>query len=246
MSPSAPAVDIAGCGDPVVLLHGLATTRAIWVGAAPRLARTRRVVTLDIPGFGIAPPAGRGFELAGVADRVHAEVRAAGLGGPVDLVGHSMGAAVALALAARHPAPSAASSSSRPPGCARCRSRSRPASASPRSSTSPSAGAPRRSRRSDGGGGCSWPGGVVDGAALHPAVVRELVGASLGARRIGPALTAVARADLRATLARAGDAGRRALGPRRSRDPAGRRCRPCSRSARMPSARSSTAPGTSR
>jgi pimeloyl-ACP methyl ester carboxylesterase len=43
-------------------------------------------------------------------------------------------------------------------------------------------------------------GGVIDGAALAPGVVRELVAASRGARRIGPALTTVARADLRETL----------------------------------------------
>jgi 3-oxoadipate enol-lactonase len=55
--------------------------------------------------------------------------------------------------------------------------------------------------------GWSWgrrllmAGGVGDGAALEPAVVRQLVGASLGARRIGPALSAVASADLRDLLA---------------------------------------------
>ena len=42
--------------------------------------------------------------------------------------------------------------------------------------------------------------GVGDGAALPAALVRELVRASLGAQRIGPALTTVARADLRGTL----------------------------------------------
>jgi pimeloyl-ACP methyl ester carboxylesterase len=44
-------------------------------------------------------------------------------------------------------------------------------------------------------------GGVADGAALEPAVVRELVAASRGARRIGPALSAVASVDLRGVLA---------------------------------------------
>jgi len=44
-------------------------------------------------------------------------------------------------------------------------------------------------------------GGVADGAALESPVVRELVGASRGARRIGPALSAVANADLRDLLA---------------------------------------------
>lgn len=43
-------------------------------------------------------------------------------------------------------------------------------------------------------------GGVSDGAGLAPNVVRELVGASRGARRIGPALAAVVCADLRELL----------------------------------------------
>ena len=56
-------VDITGRGDPLVLIHGLATTRSIWRHAAPRLAATRAVVTLDVPGFGAARPVGRGFDL---------------------------------------------------------------------------------------------------------------------------------------------------------------------------------------
>jgi pimeloyl-ACP methyl ester carboxylesterase len=200
MSQRAPALDVAGRGHPLVLLHGLATTRGIWVGVVPRLARTRRVVTLDIPGFGIAPPAGRGFALAGVADRVHAEVRAARLGGPVDLVGHSMGAAVALALAARHPDAVRSLVLVSPAGL-----RPLPFALAAGVGIAAELYIPVR-RRAAPLAAYGWgrrllmAGGVVDGAALHPAVVRQLVGASLGARRIGPALTAVARADLRATL----------------------------------------------
>ena len=36
------AVDMLGRGDPLVLLHGLATTRAIWDHTAPLLGRRRR------------------------------------------------------------------------------------------------------------------------------------------------------------------------------------------------------------
>jgi pimeloyl-ACP methyl ester carboxylesterase len=43
-------------------------------------------------------------------------------------------------------------------------------------------------------------GGVVDGGVLTPGEVRQLVGASRGARRIGPALSAVTSADLRGLL----------------------------------------------
>jgi pimeloyl-ACP methyl ester carboxylesterase len=86
-----------------VLIHGLATTREIWSAVGPELSRSRRVVTLDVPGFGESAPVGHGFELALVADRIARGLAARGVRGPFDLVGHSLGAAVALTLAVRRP-----------------------------------------------------------------------------------------------------------------------------------------------
>ena len=80
-------VDVVGSGDPLVLICGLATTRSIWRHAAPLLAASRQVVTLDVPGFGSARPAGRGFDLAVVADQIAQDLRAAGVCAPYDLVG---------------------------------------------------------------------------------------------------------------------------------------------------------------
>ncbi len=193
-------VDVIGDGEPVALLHGLATTRGIWSHAAPLLARTRRVVTLDVPGFGSAPPAGRGFALADVADRVHRELRSARVG-PVDLVGHSMGAAVALAVAARHPADVRSVVLVSPAGL-----RPLPFAVAAGVGLAAQLYIPVR-RRAAPLAAFGWgrrllmAGGVVDGAALPAQLVRELVGASLGARRIGPALTTVAKADLRDQVA---------------------------------------------
>lgn len=196
-----PAVDVTGRGEPLVLLHGLATTRSIWVRAAPRLARTRTVVTLDVPGFGDAAPAGRGFRLDDVADRIHRDVVAARLGGPVDLVGHSMGAAVALSLAARHPEAVRSLVLVSPAGL-----RPLPPALAAGLGFAAQAYIPVRRRAAPlatfgWGRRLLMAGGVVDGAALPEGVVRELVAASRGARRIGPALSAVVSVDLRATLA---------------------------------------------
>jgi pimeloyl-ACP methyl ester carboxylesterase len=97
------AVEVSGQGEPVVLIHGLATTRAIWSSVTPQLARSRRVVTLDVPGFGASAPAGPGFELEAVAERIADGLAARSIPQPFDLVGHSLGAGIALTLAVRRP-----------------------------------------------------------------------------------------------------------------------------------------------
>jgi pimeloyl-ACP methyl ester carboxylesterase len=97
------ATQASGAGDTLVLIHGLATTSRIWSAVTPALARRRRVVTVDLPGFGGSAPAGPGFDLAGVAERIARGLAAQGVRGPFDLVGHSLGAAVALTLAAGRP-----------------------------------------------------------------------------------------------------------------------------------------------
>lgn len=97
------AIEESGRGEALVLIHGLATTRQIWGMVMPSLARTRRVVALDVPGFGESAPVGAGFELEAVADRIARGLAARGVRAPFDLVGHSLGAGVALTLAAARP-----------------------------------------------------------------------------------------------------------------------------------------------
>lgn len=89
-------------GPPVVLLHGLGGSRSNWAFLAPELARTRRVLVVDLPGHGrsSALPAAPG--LGPYADRVAKLVDAEGLA-PADLVGHSLGGLVGIRLAARRP-----------------------------------------------------------------------------------------------------------------------------------------------
>jgi len=194
-------VDIVGRGDSLVLVHGLATTRSIWRHATPRLAATRQVVTLDVPGFGAARPVGRGFDLEDVAARVLEQLRARRVPEPFELVGHSMGGALALTLAACAPDAVRSLVLVSPAGL-----RPIPPVLAAILGIAAEVYVPAR-RRAARLASWSWgrrvlmAGGVSDGAALDPAVVRQLVGASLGARRIGPALSAVASADLRDVLA---------------------------------------------
>jgi proline iminopeptidase len=69
------------------------------------LARDAALVYVDLRGHGRSspPPDGDGYTLAGAADDLAALAAARG-DPPIDVIAHDFGAAVALALAARHPA----------------------------------------------------------------------------------------------------------------------------------------------
>lgn len=82
-----------------MLLHGLGTTQQIWSLVTEPLAASRRVITVDLPGFGASAPAGEGFDLDEVTDRLARALAAHHVTVPFDLVGHSLGGAVALTLA---------------------------------------------------------------------------------------------------------------------------------------------------
>jgi pyruvate dehydrogenase E2 component (dihydrolipoamide acetyltransferase) len=95
------ALETTGAGAPIVLIHGVGTNRSIWSRAVPALAAERSVTMLDLPGFGRSPPPER-WQLEPVAASVAAALEQE-VGEPFDLVGSSLGGAVALTLAAARP-----------------------------------------------------------------------------------------------------------------------------------------------
>ncbi len=84
-----------GDGPPVVCLHGFLDQAAAWTEVAAGLGG-RRVVALDQRGFGASDhaPGGTWYHFPEYIADLDALVDALG-GGPVDLVGHSMGGTVA-------------------------------------------------------------------------------------------------------------------------------------------------------
>jgi pimeloyl-ACP methyl ester carboxylesterase len=87
--------DDAGAGPAVVLLHAGIADRTMWAEHTPPLADAgHRVVAMDLPGFGEAPPPSREAPWADVLETLDALAldRAA-------LVGNSFGGAVALRAA---------------------------------------------------------------------------------------------------------------------------------------------------
>ncbi|MBL4928970.1 alpha/beta fold hydrolase [Fuscibacter oryzae] len=95
----APGVEVEGTGGRLhLLIHGFAGDRTAWAVTAAALRRAgHRTAVFDLPGHGgnDAPAP----DLAALTEAAMAV--ATGLPGPLVLVGHSMGAAVAVALAAR-------------------------------------------------------------------------------------------------------------------------------------------------
>jgi pimeloyl-ACP methyl ester carboxylesterase len=91
----------SGQGPPVVLIHGFASSIYTWKDLIPTLARDHEVVAIDLPGFGGSQiperlsPALYERVVPALLDRLAL--------GQADLVGHSLGGAVAVVLAARQP-----------------------------------------------------------------------------------------------------------------------------------------------
>jgi pimeloyl-ACP methyl ester carboxylesterase len=196
------ALDDRGSGPALVLIHGLATTRVIWRHALPLLSDGRRVITLDVPGFGESEPAGKGFVLDDVAERIAAGLERAGLEEPYDLVGHSMGGAVALSLAARAPGAIRRLVLVAPAGL-----RPMPAAAARAFGAFAARAIPlRRSGAplADFGLGrrLLMTPGTADPVSIPAADVRAMLAASRGATRIAEALSTVASADVRPLLAK--------------------------------------------
>jgi len=92
-------VEVSGTEPALVLLHGFTDTSRSFSLLAPHLAG-RRLIMPDLRGHG-ASPAGKGFGIADFADDIAGLIQHLQLDRPV-VVGHSLGAMVAVALAARH------------------------------------------------------------------------------------------------------------------------------------------------
>ena len=90
-------------GLPLVMcVHGLAGRQENWHALAAELQGRARLVAVDLPGHGGSPLEGRSVGVAAnvkVLEGVVAQL----VDGPFTLVGHSMGAALAVLYTARHP-----------------------------------------------------------------------------------------------------------------------------------------------
>ncbi len=198
------AIDESGRGEPLVLLHGVGASRAVWRHVTPLLARDRLVLAPDLPGFGQSRAAAPRFALQTTAEALAGPL-AERAGGSFDLVGNSLGGAVALYLALLHGewvrrlvlcAP-AGFSPRRWPLALAASAFSGPAVSARRILGTPIAVSPTARRA------LLW-GAIAEPQRLAADDARMMLQASRGSTRIGPAVAAVLRVDLREQLSRLG------------------------------------------
>jgi pimeloyl-ACP methyl ester carboxylesterase len=93
-----------GAGDPLVLVHGLGSSRRVWDPITSRLAERFEVVAVDLPGFGGSEPLPRDVEPvpATLAASLAALLDELGVTAP-HVVGNSLGGWVGLELARVRP-----------------------------------------------------------------------------------------------------------------------------------------------
>lgn len=89
-------------GLPLVLVHGYLGGSRQWAGLTALAGAPGRVVTVDLPGFGLNAGRDAPDRIGGFADWVLAELTARGIG-RFRLLGHSMGGMVVQEMVARAP-----------------------------------------------------------------------------------------------------------------------------------------------
>src|ERR1700722_11359168 len=95
--------EVHGSGQPVVLLHGaFMTITSNWDGWIGELAKTRKVIAVEMQGHGRTADIPREFTSENLADDVAALLRYLKIP-RADLIGYSMGGEVAIQCAIRHP-----------------------------------------------------------------------------------------------------------------------------------------------
>lgn len=104
MTPTSTSFDLAGpeTGAPVVLIHGLGLSRAIWADLLPELSTRHRVLLYDLPGHGRSSPAEEPMSLTLYARQLRDLMDHVGMA-RATVIGFSLGGMINRALAMAAP-----------------------------------------------------------------------------------------------------------------------------------------------
>lgn len=87
---------------PLLLIHGLGATKASWLTVVPELARHRRVIAVDLPGFGASSKPNARYDAAWFASKMLQMLDELGYDS-VAVAGNSMGGRISMEMALRAP-----------------------------------------------------------------------------------------------------------------------------------------------
>src|SRR4051794_38498207 len=94
---------VTGSGDrTIVLIHGFTDNLSTWRRMVPALAVNHRVIAIDLPSHGLSTRRWHVPLLDGYVDVVDEVLEACDVTGPVNLIGNSMGGAVAALYACQN------------------------------------------------------------------------------------------------------------------------------------------------
>jgi pimeloyl-ACP methyl ester carboxylesterase len=94
--------EIHGSGEPLILLHGGLGATEMFGEVLPLLAKTRRVIAVDLQAHGRTADIDRPMSFEAIADDIAALMKHLGIE-KADVMGYSLGGGVALRVAVRHP-----------------------------------------------------------------------------------------------------------------------------------------------
>ena len=95
-------------GRPMLLIHGITSSSTTWNRIAPQLSQKYQVFALDLRGHGLSSKPDRGYDWINDYSRDVSEFIRLYLDEPPIIIGHSLGAAVAAAVAAQKDQPTRA------------------------------------------------------------------------------------------------------------------------------------------
>lgn len=95
-------LDSGGDGPPIVLIHGLSSYTGFWSKQVDHLAKTHRVLALDLPGYGASSRPDAPCTPPWYATVVSRWMDELGVDSAV-VMGHSMGGQIAMTMALEHP-----------------------------------------------------------------------------------------------------------------------------------------------
>lgn len=96
--------EVTGSGQPVLLLPGMLATTSFWKEIAKKLSSKFKVISLDFLGFGKSPaPWNLKYSVNEHVSSINETLEKDGISEPLIVVGHSMGALLALELALEKP-----------------------------------------------------------------------------------------------------------------------------------------------